>query len=103
MFIAYLDMCEPRDATARQVRGVHKALSVCSQISLLRFYIAVFSFSTFPLPVFVSAVVCVANAALLFCFFLFPSVARDEKVLGLLRSWIKRMNMTKSLVTSVSL
>lgn len=45
---------------------------------------------------------CLANASLLFCFFPLFCGTR-EKVLRLLRSWIKHMNMTKSLVTSVSL
>lgn len=46
---------------------------------------------------------CIANASFLFWFFPFFFCGTRRKVLRLLRSWIKHMNMTKSLVTSVSL
>lgn len=90
-----------RKAGERSTQGKAVFRHIAHPAQLLHIWI--FFFHVFP-PFFgFSAGDCIANASLLFCFFPFFFCGTRRKVLRLLRSWIKHMNMTKSLVTSVSL
>lgn len=83
-----------------------RAFSVFSdtQLSLLRFCISGFSFSMFsPLFFWLLYWWMYSKCCLTFLFHPFSFCGTRKKVLRLLGSWIKHMNMTKSLVTSVSL
>lgn len=94
-----------KDARGGQVRGVHRALSFFPDtwLSLLSFCVSGFSFSMFSPLFWLLYWWMYSKCFLTFLFLPFFFYGTRKKVLRLLRSWIKHMNMTKSLVTSVSL